>query len=216
MLTTEVAIDIFVKIVPIILFLFLQRDWPLLSMNIDIDILPYSSPAFFISHCLCYMCLGYTHLAPIQSLCASVYTLFLLVNIVTFFSGWSLGGGRKIIQYIFISYSVDFSRFTPLVTVCFCHHNARAAASDITVTSTRNWSIGYACFSPHCEGERISLLDSNYLSYINEWILTSFSLVKTVLLLHNYTLVTQYEDILCLIFQWACQYDGICFDFIRN
>ncbi len=34
-----------------------------------------------------------------------------------------------------------FSRFTPLVTVRFCHHNARAAASDVTVTSTWNWSI---------------------------------------------------------------------------
>ncbi len=40
-----------------------------------------------------------------------------------------------------ISYSVDLSRFTPLVTVCSCHHNARAAASDVTVTSTWNWSI---------------------------------------------------------------------------
>ncbi len=34
-----------------------------------------------------------------------------------------------------ISYSVDFSRFTPLVSACFCHHTVRAAASDVTVTS---------------------------------------------------------------------------------
>ncbi len=29
---------------------------------------------------------------------------------------------------------MDLSRFTPLVTVCSCHHNARAAASDVTVS----------------------------------------------------------------------------------
>ncbi len=38
---------------------------------------------------------------------------------------------------------MDFSRFTPLVTVCFCHHNVRAAASDVTVMSTQNWSISH-------------------------------------------------------------------------
>ncbi len=38
----------------------------------------------------------------------------------------------------FISYSVYSSHFTPLVTVCFCHHNVHTAASDVTVTSTQN------------------------------------------------------------------------------
>ncbi len=44
------------------------------------------------------------------------------------------------------SYSLDFSHFTPLVTMCFCHHNVCAAASDVTVTSTRNWSIFFKLF----------------------------------------------------------------------
>ncbi len=41
------------------------------------------------------------------------------------------------------SYSLGF---TPLVTMCFCHHNSCAAASDVTVTSTRNWSIFFKQF----------------------------------------------------------------------
>ncbi len=40
-----------------------------------------------------------------------------------------------------ISYSVDFPISLHLLPVFFCHHNARAATSDVTVTSTRNWSI---------------------------------------------------------------------------
>ncbi len=41
----------------------------------------------------------------------------------------------------FFSYSMNFARFPPLVTRFFCHHNACTAASDVTVTSTPNWSM---------------------------------------------------------------------------
>ncbi len=41
---------------------------------------------------------------------------------------------------IFLSYSMFLPISLHLLPVFFCHHHERAAASDITVTSTPNWS----------------------------------------------------------------------------